>query len=564
MTMLIETLDAQSQVGFPILSVTLLLPVLAALLIGFVQDQKRARQVAVGSSLAVLALTLMTTQVFTPGSAQLQMVETLNWLPSMGIHYRLGVDGLSILFLPLTALIFTAVFVAAADTKVYSRVFLIHLLLLEASTIGIYASIDLMLFFCFFELALVPSFWLIKVWGVGPDRQAAASKYLVYMLLGSLPLMVGFILLALNHASADAAAGGAGLMSFDLVALLRTPVPPESQTLIFALMAIGFAVKGPALPFHTWMPTAVTEGPISVGVYLVGLKLGAYGFLRFVLPLTPDASREFADWVIAVELFAILYAGLIALTQFNLRRLIVFASISHFGLIMVAAFSMNEQAWQGSLLLMFNAGLGTAGLLIVAGFLQRRLGSTDLLALGGLARKVPQLATVAFVAGLALIGVPGTSGFSGELMAMSGAYQAHWSYGAIAALGVVLSAGYFLWFFQRAFMGPVRHAAIARMSDLNRAESLVSIGLIALILVVGFFPRPLTRLTEASVVAMTSHVRAGVAPAAPAAPAEGGGGEAPTDMSAAPEAVTEQPAEFSPSAVLGGTPQAAEAQASTQ
>lgn len=520
MTMLIETIDAQTQVGFPILSVTLLLPALAALLIGWVKDQRTARLVAVGSSLLVLLLTLVTAFTFQTGVPHLQMVESLDWLPSMGIHYRLGVDGLSVLFLPLTAVVFAAVFIAASEVKVYGRVFLIHLLLLEASTIGIYTSTDLMLFFCFFELALVPSFWLIKVWGLGPDRQAAASKYLVYMLMGSLPLMVGFILLALNHAEVSAAAGGSGLMSFDLVALLNTPVPPESQTLIFVLMAIGFAVKGPALPFHTWMPSAVTEGPISIGVYIVGLKLGAYGFLRFVLPLTPDASREFADVVIAIELFAILYAGLIALTQFNLRRLIVFASISHFGLIMVAAFSMNVNAWQGSLMLMVNAGLGTAGLFLVAGFVQRRLGSTDLLALGGLARTVPKLATVAFIAGLALIGVPGTSGFSGELLAMAGAYKVHWSYGAIAAIGVVLSAGYFLWFFQRAFMGPVRHAAVGKMSDLGRAEGMVSAGLVALILLIGFFPKPLTQMTEASVTAMTSHIQAGVKPApVPAAPA---------------------------------------------
>ena len=505
----IETIAAQAQIGFPILSFTLLLPLVAALLIGFVRDTRAARQIAVGASLAVLALTLVVTASFDAGSAHLQFVETLQWLPSMGIGYRLGVDGLSILFLPLTAVVFTAVFAAAAEVKVYGRAFLIHLLLLEASTIGIYTSIDLMLFFCFFELALVPSFWLIKAWGLGPDRQAAAAKYLVYMLLGSLPLMIGFILLALNHATVDQAAGGAGRLSFDLVALLKTPVPAELQTVVFVLIGIGFAVKGPALPFHTWMPSAVTEGPIGVGVYLVGLKLGAYGFLRFVLPLTPDASREFAGVVIAVELFAILYGGLIALTQFNLRRLIVFASVSHFGLIMVAAFSMNAQAWQGALLLMVNAGLATAGLFLVAGFLQRRLGSTDLMALGGLARKVPQLATLCFIAGLALIGVPGTSGFGGELLAMSGAYQAHWAYGAIAAIGVVLSAGYFLWFYQRAFMGPVRNAAAERIGDLGGGEKVVAVGLIVLIFAIGLFPRPLTRLTEASVVAFTTHVQAG-------------------------------------------------------
>lgn len=502
--------------GFPMLSALIWLPAVAAALVMLIRAERLAHQMALAAAGATALLSLVVLANFEAGSAQVQLVERLAWLPSMGVSYLVGVDGLSVLFLPLTALLFLAIFAAASSVKTHPRLFLANLLLLEASTLGLYAALDLMLFFCFFEFALIPSFWLIKLWGMGAERQAAASRYLLYMLLGSLPLLVGFLLLGWQHAQA----GPTGTpMSFDLLVLLGDERDLTFQFLVFGLLAAGFAVKGPALPFHTWMPSAVMEGPIGIGAYLLGLKVGAYGFLRFVLPLTPDASRELAWLVIALELFAILYAGLIALVQINFRRLLVFASVSHVGLIMVAAFSMNAQAWQGALLLMLNAGIATAGLFLCAGFLYQRIGSTDLTQLGGLASRLPRLSAVTFIAGLGLIGVPGTSGFAGELLAMSGAYAVSWVYGVIAALGVILSAGYFLWFFQRAFFGPVRNRAVATARDLDARETVVAVALVGLIFAVGLYPRPLTQITGGTVTAMIEHMQ--TAPEVAAMPSNG-------------------------------------------
>lgn len=496
--MSIGEISAHSQLGWPILSALLAVPAVGALLALVTRDARTARRIALGAMLLVGLLSIVLVSAFQDGSAKMQFVERLAWMPAMGIHYQLGVDGISVLFVPLTALVFLGMLLGAGQIKTGERLFLANLLLLEMATLGIYLALDLVLFFCFFELALLPSFWLIKLWGLGPQRQAAASRYLIYMLLGSLPILIGFVLLGLGH--------GESGPTFDLVALLARPVDLELQYLVFGLLAVGFAVKGPALPFHTWMPVAAMEGPICMGAYLLGLKVGAYGFLRFVLPLTPDASQELAWLVIALELFAILYAGLLALVQMNFRRLLAFASVSHVGLIMVAAFSMNQQAWQGALLLMVNAGIATAGLFLCAGFLHRRLGSTDLQAMGGLARSYPRLATFCFVAGLALIGVPGTSGFGGELLAMNGAFRVSWVYGAVAALGVILSAAYFLWFFQRAFLGPLRSSGAAlRSSDLDRSETMVACVLMLAVFAVGFYPKPLVDMTGASVTAMTQR-----------------------------------------------------------
>lgn len=498
--MSIVEIGSTAQTGFPLLSALVALPMLGAVGMLALRDDRSAQRAAMAVVALTLLLSLMVLGGFQNGSADFQLVERLDWLPTMGVSYHLGVDGLSVLFLPLTAALFLAILAAAPAVSRDRRAYLACLLLLLSSTLGVYLSLDLILFFCFFELALVPSFWLIKTWGQGNDRRQAASRYTVYMLLGSLPILVGFVLLGVHHAEA-----GQGL-SFDLVQLLRTERDLATQTLVFGLLAVGFAVKGPALPFHTWMPSAVVEGPVAMGAYLVGLKIGAYSFLRFVIPLAPAASAEYAPWVIGVELLAIVYAGLIALVQPNLRRLLVFASVSHVGLVIVAAFALNPTAWQGALLLMVNAGIATAGLFLCAGFLQRRLGSTDVHMMGGLARRMPRLAAVSFVVGLGLIGVPGTSGFGGELLAMTGAYQAAPWYGIVAATGVLLSAAYFLWFYQRAFFGPLRDTPMqGRAVDLDGRETTVAVALMASVFFVGLMPGSLTRMTEASTVAMTQR-----------------------------------------------------------
>jgi len=496
---------ADQQLGFPILTTLIVLPLLWALLLILIRDDRLLRTVALAGALVQLALALIMTYHFVPGIPDIQFAEQLNWMPLIGSSYHVGVDGISVLFVPLMCFLTVLLMLYAAGVRFLTRFYLINILLLQAFTIGIFVSLDLILFFVFWELALVPSYFLIKRWGIGPQRQYAGTKYVLYMLAGSLPLLIAIILLGLNHHQAIGAVGGVA-SSFDLLVLLEVPIPLEMQTLIFFLMMLGFAVKGPMVPFHTWVSTTLMEGPIGMGVYLVGLKLGVYGMLRFVIPLLPQASVQWFWLMVVLGLTALLYGALIALVQPNFRRLLAFASVSHVGIIIVGLFSLNHQGIQGALIQMISLGLVGEGLLLLTGFLYRRTGSSDLSAFGGLARHVPVLAFFFFVCGLAFIGLPGTSGFIGEFLILMGAFRAHWVFAAVGVLGVILSAGYFLWYFERAFFGPVTNAAVSRLRDLNPRETLVAASICGLIFWIGLYPRPLIEMTRGSVEALVAHV----------------------------------------------------------
>ncbi|CAN5640511.1 NADH-quinone oxidoreductase subunit M [soil metagenome] len=506
--MVLNQTFAVEQLGFPILTTLIVLPLLWALLLILIRDDRLLRGTALAGALVQLGLALIMVYYFVPGIPDIQFAEQLAWMPALGSSYHVGVDGISVLFVPLTCFLTVLLMLYAAGVRFLTRFYLINILLLQAVTIGIFVSLDLILFFVFWELALVPSYFLIKRWGIGPQRQYAGTKYVLYMLAGSLPLMIAIVLLGLNHHQAAGAIGGPtySTYSFDLLVLLNVPIPLEMQTLIFFLMMLGFAVKGPMVPLHTWVPTSLMEGPIGMGVYLVGLKLGVYGMLRFVIPLLPEASAKWF-WLMAVlGLTALLYGALIALVQPNFRRLLAFASVSHVGIIIVGLFSLNQQGVQGALIQMISLGIVGAGLLMLTGFLYRRTGSSDLSAFGGLARHVPVLAFFFFVCGLAFIGLPGTSGFIGEFLILLGAFRAHWAFAAVGVLGVILSAGYFLWYYERAFFGPVTNATVARLRDLNTRETLVAASISGLIFWIGLYPAPLIEMTRGSVESLVAHV----------------------------------------------------------
>ena len=538
---MVNELMAAQQIGFPILSALVLIPVLLAVLIGLTKSDVLARKIALYGALAELALSAYMLIRFIPGIADIQFAEKGQWLPTMGAGYHLGVDGISVLFVPLTAFITAMVMLFSWNSvKFFNRFYLINLLLLEAATIGIFVSLDLILFYLFYELALIPSYFLIKLWGVGPQRQYAGLKYVTYMLIGSAPLLIGIVLLGLNYHDWALTQGLAATYSFDYVALLATPVDPSMQTAIFMLMAVGFAVKGPMLPFHTWMPSAIMEGPIGMGVFLVGLKVGAYGFIRFVIPLLPAASQEWFWLLAVVGLIAIVYGALIALVQPNFRRLLAFASVSHVGLVMVGLFSLNAQSMQGALLMMVNMGITATGLLFIAGFLHHRTGSTELSAFGGIARRAPMLAVFCFVIGLASIGMPGTSGFLGEFLTLLGAFQAHWAIAAVAVLGVILSAAYFLWYYERAFFGPVTGKLVDKLKDLNARELAIVVSITGLVFAIGLYPAPILNVTSGSVAALVDRLdnAAAAAPrsasaATPARSAQAGAPVAPAVVSRA-------------------------------
>ena len=509
--MLNQSILADTQIGFPILSTLIALPLLAALVVALVRDETTGRRIALAAAAAELALALFMLVGFVPGIADVQYLERRAWIPSLGIGYVVGVDGLSVLFVPLAALVTLAVLLSpTAGARLMPRLFGANVLLLLAATVGIFVALDLVLFYVFFELVLFPMFLLIRLWGSGAQREHAGMKYIVYMLCGSVPLLIGFVLIAVAHHETT------GQWSFELAQLLKAPLPAEGQGLLLALLVIGFAVKGPLLPLHSWMPAAISEGPIGAGVFLVGLKLGAYGFLRFVLPLLPQATVQWWWLLVGAGLLALLAAALVALVQRNLRRLLAFASISHVGLVTVGIFSLTHQGLQGAVLLLLSMGLTSTGLMLLAGALQARLGSCDLGALGGVTRHMPRLATLFFVIGIASVGMPGTLNFNGEFMILMGSWIAHPAIAAAAVLGVILSAGYFLWYYERAFFGPVVNPALARLPDLGRRETFVAASLAALAIAGGLFPAKLQEVTGPSVAALLTHVQAAASPQAQA------------------------------------------------
>ena len=344
--------------------------------------------------------------------------------------------------------------------------------------------------------------------GGGAERHYAALKFVIYTLLGSVFMLVGIALLNINYHQWASLHHTDQVYSFDLLELLTVPIPIGQQILIFWLMFMGFAFKAPVFPFHTWLPDALLEGPIGMAVVLAGLKLGTFGFIRFSIPLLPDASKSetVVMVVVVLGLCAILYGAWMALVQADFRRLLAYSSVSHLGFVIVGLFALNYQGLQGSLLTMINLGFSTAGLFFIAGFLYSRQQTTQLSAFGGMAKQVPLLATFFLIIGLASIGLPGTNGFVGEFLILLGAFKAKWWFGAIAVLGVIFGAAYFLWYYERSMLGSLGAAVKGTMSDLQPREKIIALSLSIMILWIGLYPSPFLRIMNGSVQALVDRV----------------------------------------------------------
>lgn len=509
------------EIGLPILSILLFFPLVGAVALWFLEDEEFIKMGALVISGLELVLAVGLLLGFVPETAAMQFSERASWVPPLGISYHLGVDGISVLFVGLTAFLTVLIVLYSWDTVRYQpKGYFMALLALETTTMGIFVSLDLILFFVFWELMLIPSYFLIKLWGGGGERQYAALKYVLYTLLGSVFMLVGIVLLDLNYHQWAVAHHLEPVYSFDLLQLLTVPVPSDQQTLIFWLIFLGLAFKAPMFPFHTWLPDALLEGPIGMAVVLAGIKLATYGFMRFSLPLLPEASRsaEVATVMMVLALMAIVYGAVVALIQPDLRRLLTFSSISHLGFVVLGIFALNYQGLQGSLLTMINLGFSTAGLFFIAGFLYQRRQNTLLASFGGLAKTVPLLATFFLIIGLASIGLPGTNGFVGEFLILLGAFRAHWVYGAIAVTGVVLGAAYFLWYYERAMFGPLADGVSQAMPDLTRREKVIAVSLSVMIFWIGLYPSPFLRMMNGSVQALVDRLDHGSTALAQAAP----------------------------------------------
>ncbi|NOT12449.1 MAG: NADH-quinone oxidoreductase subunit M [Methylococcaceae bacterium] len=487
-----------SESAFPLLSLIIALPLMGAVLIGACHHIRLAKTIALSIALLELIPTLLAVRWFDATNDSFQLVERHTWIPSLNIEFLVGIDGISVLFLPMTAVVTVMAILSCWNSISHlSRFHFALLLALESVTMGVFSALDLVLFFLFWELTLPLIFFLIGLWGVGPRRRSAATKYTLFMLVGGVPILFAIVMLAINHVNVVVGIIPKDL-SFSFPELLATPLPENLQGLVFILLLTGFAIKAPLIPFHTWLPTVAMEGSPQITAVLVGLKLGVYGILRFAMPLSPSAAVEYSWAMGIVGAITLIYCALIALQQTNLRRLLAYASVSHVGLVIIGLASLNIQGLQGAILSLFNFTLIASSLMLVAGFIQHRLGSTEIIHLGGLAKVMPHLTVFYFILTFASIGVPGTIGFPAELLLIIGAMLAHPSLAITALAGSVLGAAYILSFSRRAFLGPIHHIAVMKVQDLRLRERLVLCLPLALILLFGFFPNRLLNINQKS------------------------------------------------------------------
>ena len=465
----------------------------AALLALLPREEVRGiRRAALAFALVTLALSLVMLGRFQAGVADFQMRERAAWIPQWGIEYRLGVDGVS-LFLVLLTTVLTPIVVLASWGDIHRRVkeFFAFLLVLETGMLGTFVALDMFLFYVFWEVMLVPMYFLIGVWG-GPGRIYAALKFVLFTMVGSLLMLVAILYCAWRVRTAT------GLWSFAYETwLARLALSPREQLWLFAAFALAFAIKVPLFPLHTWLPDAHVEAPTGGSVILAGvlLKMGTYGFLRFALPLFPGAVAPAAPLVITLAVAGIVYGALVATVQPDLKKLVAYSSVSHLGFVMLGLFALHPTAVAGSVYQMLNHGLSTGGLFLLVGMIYERRHTRLIADFGGLWTAVPVYAAFFMVIMLASAGLPGLNGFVGEFLILLGSF-ARWPWAtAVATSGVVLGALYLLWMYQRVIFGPLAHAENATLPDLSAREVTVLVPVVALCLVMGLFPAPfLTRM----------------------------------------------------------------------
>jgi len=497
---------------FPILSLLLTSMPAAAVLIWLTPDPRKARWIALITTLVDMLLVILLLINFDTSIAGYQFVEQASWIPSLNVQYLVGVDGLSVLFLPFTILLFMGVILASWNSvRTQPRLYFALLLLLESITLGIFSSMDVVLFFLFWEMSLAPLYFLVSLWGVGPNRRYAAVKYTLLMLVGGVPLLFGFVMLGFGYADSINLAVPQGL-AFDYPTLLQTRLPHGLEMTVFFLLLLGFLVKTPAFPFHTWLPVVSMEGPAAIAALMTGLKLGAYGIIRFVVPLAPTVAQEF-HWLLAgLGVVGILYGAVLAMAQTNLRQMLAYSSISHVGLVLLAIASFNLQGIQGAIFQLLNFTIVAGGLFLLTGFLHQRTGSTDIISLGGAARTAPLLASFYLLFGLAAMGVPGTNGFPAEFLMLVSALKTHTGAGLAALTGVVIGAGYFLSIYRKTFFGPINSPVIRQTIDLKPRELLIVLVFSALILFNGLYPMGILDFTRVASEHWISMLQSGPKP----------------------------------------------------
>jgi NADH-quinone oxidoreductase subunit M len=494
--------------NIPILSVVTYLPLLGIAVIAFFNtgDHQRIKTVALVCLTFQFLVSLPLFFLFDSTQSGMQFTEQIAWLPAYGIHYHVGLDGLSLLLFLLTTFLGPIVALStwsAIDRKVKS--FTINLLLLQTGMLGAFISLNLFLFYIFWEAMLIPMVFMIGVWG-GERRVYAAVKFFIFTMIGSLSMLVAFLYVYFAHY------GLHQVFTFDIFELYAVRLSGKAQLLCFGAFALAFAIKVPMFPLHTWLPDAHVEAPTAGSVILAGvlLKMGTYGFLRLAMPMFPEGVQLLGPLFIVLSVIGIIYGALVAMVQPDVKKLVAYSSVSHLGFVMLGLFMLNRQGIQGGILQMINHGLSTGALFLLVGMLYERRHTRLIDDFGGLAKQIPVFATVLMIVTLSSIGLPGTNGFVGEFLILFGAYARAFAdvghidrfilaMAVLASIGIILAAVYMLWMLQRVIFGRLRHEANRHLKDLTRREITLLLPILALIFLIGIYPKPFLSRTEKTV-----------------------------------------------------------------
>jgi NADH-quinone oxidoreductase subunit M len=485
------------------LTAVIFTPLLGALFVLAQSEDRATWRAAFIFSLIPLAISLYLFAGFDPSQAGYQFVERCEWIPQFGISYHLGVDGISLFLVILTTVLFSLslLYSGGGDIETRPREFCFFMLILEMGLLGALLSIDIFLFYVFWELMLIPMYFLIGIWGHG-RRVYAAFKFILFTMLGSILMLVAILYLV------GAARAHLVHLSFDLRDLYDVPLTHTEAQWLFAAFALAFAIKVPVWPVHTWLPDAHTEAPTAGSVILAGvmLKMGTYGFLRFAIPLFPEVAIEAAPLFLALAIVGIIYGALVAMVQPDLKRLVAYSSVSHLGFVMLGIFALDPQGMEGAIYQMLNHGISTGSLFLLVGMLYLRRHTREIAEFGGLWHSVPTFAAVFMVVMLSSIGLPGLNGFVGEFLILLGAYLSRSLAAQIAVIGLILGALYMMYAYERVMFGPITKAVNAAISDLGPREIAVMAPMVALMLFMGLYPRPLLSRIEPSVGALLGRV----------------------------------------------------------
>jgi NADH-quinone oxidoreductase subunit M len=488
------------------LTVITFLPLLGAVLLLFVprRQETALRAGGLAVTVATFAASVPLYFRFDGRSADYQFVELARWMPNIGVGYHVGIDGISLLLVLLTTLI-TPIALASAWHAIEDRVkeFVVTLLVLETGMLGVFVSLDLFLFYVFWEAMLIPMYFMIGVWG-GSRRIYAAVKFVLYTMVGSVLMLVAILALYYQHGAAT------GTYTFDLPTVVRWVMPPGgAQMWMFLAFALAFAIKVPMFPFHTWLPDAHVEAPTAGSVILAGvlLKMGTYGFLRFCLPLFPDASIDAAPWIFGLSVIGIAYGAWVSTVQPDIKKLVAYSSVSHLGFVMLGVFTLTQQGMVGGIIQMINHGLSTGALFLMVGMIYERRHTRLISDFGGLWAVIPAFSALFLISVLSSVGLPGLNGFVGEFLILVGAFQVDRTLAALATTAIIFAAVYLLWMYQRVIFGEVTHQENRTLTDLSAREWALLVPVFVFIVWIGVYPVAFTGKMEATVDALIAQVQ---------------------------------------------------------